>query len=141
MPLLRNKVIDILADQRESGWPLFSSSFERIEHAFAHLPEGAKLLRYIVNEAAWCWDRDLEEIDNLPDLPHEFVTGVMSDYLRHVKKPIKEHKGRLYPWWRWDSCALHDHPSDEEKEKCKQSKKAWQQRLHDKDEAMEPVRD
>lgn len=132
---LRNSLIDLFAEQRESGWPLLSAATDRVGIAYSCLPAFSALSRYLIHEAAWCWDHDFRMINNLDDYPTEFTARVLKCVLRYSRR-----KGETYrPQWRLNICSLHHHVNGKEKLKCQAEKKAWHVEMKAKGE-MEPVK-
>lgn len=132
---LRNDIIDLLAEQRGSGWPLLSGSTERVGIAFSCLPSNSTLCRYLIDEATFCWDGKLAMIEHLQDLPTEFTVEAMKATLKYTKKPDDVYM----PDWRSRICMLHDHADDVEKTRCAAAHAVWFDKMI-KMQRMEPVK-
>ncbi|KAK5747449.1 hypothetical protein LTR17_000090 [Elasticomyces elasticus] len=53
---LQNDIMTRLAAWREVGFPLLSASVSRVNQAYEFLPPKSPMLRYLVEEAGFCWD-------------------------------------------------------------------------------------
>jgi hypothetical protein len=126
IPQLRNDIVDVLAKQREADWPMFSSSVEFVGLIYSCLPAENRLRRYIVDEAAFCWDQDSEMVGAISQYPSEFSAEVLQISLQWARR--KDGK-RFYPWWQRDMCRMHDHKTDAEKELCKDQHQEWHEEM------------
>ncbi|KAK3630328.1 hypothetical protein LTR56_017504 [Elasticomyces elasticus] len=143
VPALRNDIIDRIAAWREHGWSHMSSYLDLVNVAYDNLPAQSKLLKYLVDEAAFCWDHDLSSIDQLDEYPKAFVADAMRDLLRyglHQKSRVGDKKEWFVPDWRDDICRLHEHTDDSERATCKEAHRGWHEKMSKKGKGMEPVR-
>ncbi|KAK5743009.1 hypothetical protein LTR17_003022 [Elasticomyces elasticus] len=143
VPALRNDIIDRIAAWREHGWSHMSSYLDLVNIAYDNLPAQSKLLEYLVDEAAFCWDHDLSSIDQLDEYPKTFVADAMRDLLRyglHQKSRVGDKKEWFLPDWRDDICRLHEHGDDAERASCKEAHRGWHEKMSKKSKGMEPVR-
>ncbi|KAK5114023.1 hypothetical protein LTR85_010329 [Meristemomyces frigidus] len=111
---LRNKIMSLLASQRESDWWLLSEDCDRGGIAYSCLPTEPALSRYLVDEAACFWYNDFNEMENLAEYPTEFIVEVLKAVLS-ARIGMNNPK----PVWRADMCVLHDHADEQEEKACK----------------------
>ncbi|KAK3723883.1 hypothetical protein LTR37_001367 [Vermiconidia calcicola] len=142
IPGLRNKIINALAGCRESGWPLLSTT-ERINLAYSALPPNSALCKYLAAEAAWMWDQDFGDTNDLEDLPAEFSARAMRLFLSRTSAlggaPVAK-AADSRPWWRYDLCFAHDHENEDAKIACKEEMKDFYVAMLSRGPQMEPVK-
>ncbi|KAK4896375.1 hypothetical protein LTR27_005586 [Elasticomyces elasticus] len=137
---LQNDIMNRLAAWREAGFPLLSASVSRVNQAYEFLPPKSPMLRYLVEEAGFCWGQNISSTDRLSEYPSHFVVAVLQTMLE---------SGRLrneiqMPSWRKDLCSLHEHtgePEVVEEETCMLSLMTWHKKMCMKEgRDMEPVK-
>ncbi|KJY02340.1 hypothetical protein TI39_contig63g00001 [Zymoseptoria brevis] len=117
IPALGNQIMDLLISTRysERRTSLYSADLEMVEQAYKTLPRTSKLCKFLVDEAAWCWepqDSCVRDNDLLRGFPRDFVEDVMREGLRLKKEEVDEAS-----FWV-DLCATyHEHESEEEQMK------------------------
>ena len=130
IPKLRNRIMNDIAWSRQSGHQLLSSDDKLLDIAFSRLPANSALCRYLIDEAAHCWNNKKDISEDLEDLPPAFTAGL----LRAFAGRVHQHK----PAWRYDMCHYHDHATETEREDCRAWLADWYEEWSTK-EGMEPV--
>lgn len=140
VPQLRHRIINILAEKRESGWPWVSASFERVDKAFSNLPANSAFCRFLVDEATWCWAGGSQNADNLDEFTDVFCAKVMRRWMTVGRPPtIDPGQKEMQAPWRRDICkAYHDHADATDVKACRASMKTWTKSVAKK-KGMEPV--
>lgn len=127
---LRNTIMTKLITLRLNCWPLLSSSYGNIHHAYEWLQPTSKLCEYIAEEATYCWnyeERGKQFMNSLEKLPHAFLAEV-------VKSAFQFRLNKAELWKAWidaDICHYHEHEEGEE-EKCKTAHQHLQKRAEGK---------
>ncbi|KAK3723626.1 hypothetical protein LTR37_001507 [Vermiconidia calcicola] len=122
IPGLRNTIINFLARTRENGWPILSTT-QCIKFAYSALPPDSALCKYLAAEAAWLWDQNFGDTNDIEDLPAEFSARVMRIMLWRTNSTEAAMAGkasRPKPWRRNDLCYAHDHESEDAKIVCRE---------------------
>ncbi|KAK5743010.1 hypothetical protein LTR17_003023 [Elasticomyces elasticus] len=135
---LQNDIMNQLAAWREAGFPLMSASVSRVHRVYDLLPPNSPLRMYLIEEAGFCWDQDVQSAVNLPDYPSDFVALAIQTMLECGRL-----RGQTRPsYWRDNLCWLHEHRGESkeiEEEECCTSLMNWHNEMKTKED-MEPVR-
>ncbi|KAK5711050.1 hypothetical protein LTR15_012697 [Elasticomyces elasticus] len=172
VPALQNDIIDLIAKWRESGCTcgrtclhtrcpalslrryhllsrlLILSSFmnpDIVSIAYENLPANSTILKYLVDEAAFCWNDELSTLDDLDQYPKAFIAAAMRDMIKYGQHQTRAPGDDRWfgADWREDICRLHEHANDVESGECKEKHRVWHEEMAEKDEkggGMEPVR-
>ncbi|KAK5675348.1 hypothetical protein LTS10_012115 [Elasticomyces elasticus] len=145
VPALQNDIIDLIAKWRESGWSHMSSYLDLVSIAYENLPAKSTMLKYLVDEAAFCWNDKLGTLNDLDQYPKAFIAAAMRDMIKYGQHQTRGSGDE--EWfgadWREDICRLHEHANDAERDQCKERHRVWHEEMAEKDEkggGMEPVR-
>ncbi|KAK4896376.1 hypothetical protein LTR27_005587 [Elasticomyces elasticus] len=145
VPALQNDIIDLIAKWRESGWSHMSSYLDLVSVAYENLPAKSTILKYLVDEAAFCWNDKLSTLDDLDQYPKAFIAAAMRDMIKYGQHQTRAPGDERWfgADWREDICRLHEHANDAERDQCKERHRVWHEEMAEKDEkggGMEPVR-
>ncbi|KAK4616553.1 uncharacterized protein CLAFUR5_05372 [Fulvia fulva] len=116
---LQNDIMTNCIADREAGRPLLTADIARVRTAYANLPEGCGMLRYMVLEGSFWWTSDMGPIEDLESLPAQFLGPVMNNMMMLMSA---QHYPSLGPP---GVCQqLHDHSSEGARQSCRESLKS-----------------
>ncbi|KAK5747447.1 hypothetical protein LTR17_000088 [Elasticomyces elasticus] len=130
VPELQNDIIDLLAQLRVSHGIFLSTCSLLVRRAFEALPASSKLLDWMIQEAAFCWDKiDFSVADTCDVYPPGFVDTAIRELLRHSRD---NHASS----WRDKLCSFHEHLDDAEQHACQMKHEKWNVEVDDETERV-----
>jgi hypothetical protein len=125
VPALGNQIMNLLISTRytEERESLYSGNLDLVDQVFDTLPATSSLCKFLIDEAAWCWESKDELVtarDKLEGAPAAFSSGVIRRLLEKNENP-----GVEVAYWK-DVCAgYHEHATEEKRRLCKLEMEDW----------------